>query len=159
MKNTQLFVALALLASTVLFAGCGGAKVKTQMVTGVVKLDGAPVEGAAVTFVPTSGTLGAYGITDASGVYTLTTQGGAEGKGAVEGEYQVGITKQENVAPTPSKEEVAKASEEGRDISKEYPSEWKDVVPSKYAAPNLSGLTATVKKGKNTVDFELTTGE
>jgi len=157
MKNTQLFVALAILASTVLFVGCGGAKVKTQMVTGVVKLDGTPIEGAAVTFVPATGTLGAYGITNASGVYTLTTQGGAEGKGAVEGEYKVGITKQENVAPTPTQDEINKASEEGRDITKEYPTEWKDVVPSKYSAPDLSGLTATVKKGKNTVDFELTT--
>lgn len=151
------FLGLALVAvACFAVVGCGGASLKTEMVTGVVTLDGAPVEGATVTFSPTSGGVMAVGQTDAEGKYTLTSQqGGAPGKGAVVGEYQVGVVKSVNTAPQPTQEEREKASAEGRDISKDYPAKYEDLVPKQYKLPQFSGLTASVKAGENTFDFEL----
>ncbi len=64
------------LAST----GCGGggpAPVQTDMVKGVVTLDGSPVAGATVTFVPVQDGVGASatGKTDEQGNYVLTAVG------------------------------------------------------------------------------------
>ena len=155
MRKSQKILAAFAIVALASALGCGGAKVKTEMVTGKVTLDGQPVAKATVTFAPASGGSGAYGTTDDNGVYTLTTQGGAAGKGALPGEYQVAVIKEENVAPQPTPEERQKASAEGRDISKDYPAEFKSIVPKKYNAPQASGLTATVVKGKNTIDFDL----
>lgn len=58
----QLIVATALLSSAI---GCGGAYEST--VTGVVTLDGAPVQKGAVAFLPDSGGPPAYAQIDASG--------------------------------------------------------------------------------------------
>ena len=57
------------------FTGCRkGSSLPTVDVTGTVLLDGEPVEGATVVFQPTSeGGNGASGVTNAEGVYTLTT--------------------------------------------------------------------------------------
>ena len=53
-------------------SGCGG---NTVPVSGVVTLDGKPVEGAAVSFTPekSDGVGGSYGKTDAQGRYSLKT--------------------------------------------------------------------------------------
>lgn len=156
MRISKLYSILLLAVSLAAVVGCGGASVKTEMVTGLVTLDGEPVANAKITFAPNVGSLGAYGNTDETGHYTLTTQGGAPNKGAVVGEYKVAIVKQENVAPTPSLEEVQKASETGEDIYKKYPAEWVDIVPARYTVPVTSGLTASVQSGKNVFDFALT---
>ena len=52
---------------------------------------GQPVEGASVQFVPVDGGPPAFGTTDASGVFTLTTF--KQGDGARKGEYKVTVTK------------------------------------------------------------------
>ncbi len=152
------FLGLALVAlASFAVVGCDNASLKTEMVSGVVTLDGVPVEGATVTFSPTSGGIMAAGQTNADGKYTLTSQqGGGPGKGAVVGEYQVGVVKSINTAPQPTKEELEKASAEGRDISKDYPANYEDLVPKRYKLPQFSGLTASVQAGDNTFDFQLT---
>ncbi|MDB5308321.1 MAG: hypothetical protein JWO38_2523 [Gemmataceae bacterium] len=68
-------------------AGCGSG---LTPVSGVVKLDGAPVEGATVTFVTEDGKQSATGFTDASGNFTLTTDAKA---GARAGHYKVVVVK------------------------------------------------------------------
>lgn len=73
-------------------AGCGP---KPVPVEGVVKLDGAPVEGATVTFVTADGKLSASGLTDASGHFSLST---ASGPGAFPGDYKVVVVKNPQVA-------------------------------------------------------------
>lgn len=156
----KLALLLACVAALTCVAGCGGSKLKTAFVEGVVKLDGSPVEGAIVTFSPVAGGTGvmATGVTDAQGRYLLTSeQGGGVDKGAVAGAYEVGIVKSENVAPKPTQAELEEASKNGVDISKEYPAEYQYIVPQKYMIPTQSGLTANVANGKNTFDFELTT--
>ena len=70
--------------------------------TGTVTLQGKPVAGAAITFVPT-GEEGeaASAITDSEGKYALTTW--EAGDGARPGEYRVKVSKQEQQTVDPSK--------------------------------------------------------
>jgi hypothetical protein len=75
-------------------AGCG----KTVGIKGKVTLDGQPVEGASVQFVPIGEGQPAFGTTDASGVFTLSTF--KQGDGALKGEYKVTVSKMsDNVLP------------------------------------------------------------
>ena len=75
-----------------LAAGCSGGSFKTAEVTGVVKLDGEPIERVALEFEPAIEGVKeilptAYGMTDAEGRYRVTRvgNGGSEAAGAVVG--------------------------------------------------------------------------
>ena len=83
-------LAFAFLA-TLAVAGCGGSG--PTSVSGVVKLDGAPLEGAGVTFTPIAGGEigGSSGRTDAEGRYTLRTIL-KDKPGAAVGSHQVAIS-------------------------------------------------------------------
>ena len=81
------------------FAGCGGAAGYAP-VSGKVTMDGAPLEGASVSFEPTgkaAGLGGSYGRTDAEGKYALkrTTD---DAQGAAVGDHTVTISKNRNAA-------------------------------------------------------------
>jgi len=79
--------ALGLLA----LVGCGG-KPGPVPVQGTVLLDGKPLEGATVSFVPEGGTgRSASGFTDKDGVFHLMTTNPNDG--AVPGNYRVTVTK------------------------------------------------------------------
>lgn len=143
--------------------GCGGDGPATHPVSGVVTLDGTPVEGATVTFHP-AGSEGrsATGTTDASGKYELSTM--ARGDGAMLGSYRVTIAKYETPdgsvvqsdddAPGGelSEEEFEELYEEPDDEANP-PSE--NVLPPQYANPTNSGFEAEVVAGENTHDFAL----
>lgn len=108
----------------------------TVPVSGVLTLDGQPVEGATVMFVPAKGGLyaggAAAGKTDGKGKYTLTTF--KPGDGAVPGTYTVVIT-------------LNVTDERG---------EVKSLLPKRYADPRTSGLTVEVaKQGPNEFYFDL----
>jgi hypothetical protein len=81
--------------------GCGGDGPAVEKVAGVVRLDGKPVEGATVSFVPGSGGLFASGLTAADGSFTLNTAapGARPGSGAAVGDYRVTIVKMESSSP------------------------------------------------------------
>jgi hypothetical protein len=113
---------------------------------GVVTLEGVPVEGATVGFLPRdANNKGAYGKTDAEGRFRLQTYSANDG--AVPGEYDVTIHK---VHITPEQFE--------RDDPRwKPPPPPRYLVPKKYSDPNSSGLKATVTKGKrNEFTFQLT---
>ena len=147
--------------------GCGNGEsaLDTVPVSGVVTLDGTPVEGANVVFAPTSGSgTAASGVTDASGRYQLTTQDPNDG--ALAGSYVVMISKTETepsaaaaaVKPGMSAEEATKAAMEARDKSGEADEpQVSDKLPAKYKDPAASGFKAEVSKGGQTeFNFELT---
>jgi hypothetical protein len=72
-------------------AGCGATK-KPVKVQGIVTLDGRPVDGATVSFMPLEeGGRNATGLTGSDGVFNLTTDN--TGDGAVPGSYKVVISK------------------------------------------------------------------
>jgi len=126
----------------VMFVGCSGAKLPTEYITGIVTLDGNPVEGASILFSPTGegGALPAGGTMDKKGKYVITSmQGGGHGAGAVVGNYIVLISKEESTfvdGPQPR-----------YDV--------KQVLPRVYGDVEVSPLRAEVEKGKNTIDFPL----
>lgn len=136
----------------------------TYAVTGTVTQGGQPVEGATVTFVPTSGGESASGITDASGNYTLATF--KAGDGAVPGQYGVKIVKYEGAETQASAGGGGPEGAEG--TGPEMPSDYEgaaesseeasaNLLPSQYESPDSSGLTATVTNdpSKNVFDFDL----
>jgi len=150
----DIFILLTLTFALVMMTGCGGgAKFSTELVEGVVTLDGEPLADAAVTFSPATGSEGttATGKTDASGKYVLTAmQGGKDGGGTTVGKYNISVFK-EAATKTYTQQEIEKASNDGVSLDMGY----KLLVPQKYTSVTKSGLTAEIVKGKNTVNLEL----
>ena len=126
---------LLLFSATLVFSGCGDNKAPAK-VTGTVTLDGNPVSGATVTFAPNDGGRRSYGATDKQGHYELRFTG--QLKGAVVGSHRVTIETGESESTTQSEDSQGA----------------KETIPAKYNVE--SELTATLKSGNNTCNFELT---
>ncbi len=93
MRVARLFGGLLALAMMAAVSGCGGSG-NTVKVQGKVTLDGAPLEGAGVTFIPEDPKIQvASGVTGSDGTFRLTTYN--FGDGALPGDYRVTITKTE----------------------------------------------------------------
>src|SRR2546425_4092176 len=83
-----------------LLAGCSG-KYGTFDVRGTVLLDGQPLPGATVLFMPEDGGgRAASGMTDSEGNFLLTTY--KENDGALRGKYRVLVSKSEAIEPPPA---------------------------------------------------------
>ena len=131
MKRSFLLV-FCFAALSVLLAGCDNSP-SMVIVTGTVLFDGRPLADASVDFEPVDGSRGSSGATDASGVYTL--QYSPTRAGALPGEHKVTIR---TVAGEPDSENPA----------------LKEILPAKYHS--ATELKATLKSGRQTVDFDLT---
>lgn len=145
-RSARLAGAMCLLAA----GGCGGNPAvypPLAEVSGVVTLDGKPIEAALVTFKPEEGR-NAGGETDAEGRYTLTYVGTT--RGASLGSHRVSMVKRilDPHYVQPRSEKVA-----GMPPMPEYI----DVIPKRFTGPN-SELTVDVAAGPNTIDFALTSG-
>jgi hypothetical protein len=127
--------------------GCGspGAHLpKTVPAAGVVTLDGQPVDGAQVVFVPANEgtTTGAYGTTNASGHFSVRAFD--EKEGAIPGEYKIQVSKTKEVK-LPGKLDGGDA------VRFDY------AVPPKYTGAKTSGLSVTVPEtGKKDINLTLT---
>lgn len=116
-------------------------------VSGVITLDGRPVEGAAVMYMLIPGGRIATGITDAQGRYTLTTH--PSGNGAYEGTHSVTVSlyRDESSPGTNTPEGAVSGSSLVKIV-------W--LVPERYSKPQESGLLTTVKAGEKSIyDFNL----
>ena len=104
-------------------------------VTGTVTLDGKPLPEASVTFYPADDGRPSQGTTDENGKYTLRFTGTKEG--AMVGQHsvqvEVGVPMGESDTP---------------------PAPKGPQLPAKYN--KNTELTAEVKRGSNTIDFDLT---
>jgi len=139
MRNLLLLVTI--FTAIALTTGCGDGKLATIKVSGTVTYDGAPLAGAAVSFSPKGEGHPAYGFTDDNGYYILQTQLGNPDAGTTPGEYEVTIRKRKEL-PDNERRGVIEAP---------------SIIPERYENPAMSGLTATVEKGKeNVFDFTLT---
>jgi hypothetical protein len=115
------------------FAGCGGPDhPDVGRVSGVVTLDGQPLADATVMFQPTSGRA-SIATTDSAGKYSLTYLDGVPG--ALLGQHKVII-----------RTEIP--GEDGQ------PPQVKEKLPKRYH--DQTELTAEVKPGSNTINFDLT---
>lgn len=143
-------------------SGCGGGaevpkdRVPTHPVSGVVTLDGKPLEGATVTFhAPPSNGMGkaipsAIGTTDSAGRYKLSTW--TKDDGATPSTYTISIVKYEAPPAAPA----ATGGEYVPPDPKVKPVAPKALVPPQYLNHQKSGLLADVKAtGKNEFNFEL----
>ncbi|MBR5243282.1 MAG: hypothetical protein IKW13_03535 [Thermoguttaceae bacterium] len=153
MKNKfLLFFALLGLLATV--PACGGGAIKTEGVTGVVTLDGEPLANATVYFTPAEGSTGALqsvGKTNEKGEYKLQTLLGAADAGTTPGDYVVTVDCVDEVETGRMKK-----NDDGEDVPE---TEEIQLVPARYLNGATSGLTATVVKGSNTFNFDLTSEE
>ena len=144
--------------------GCGGGSdfPTTYPVTGTVKVQGKPIEGAVVTFQLETGKENAIGTTNSSGEFKLSTFRPSDG--AVPGQYRVAVTK-----PTAA-ELSSDAPPPGQIASGDLPDDYappvaaptgstskaKSEIPEKYSNDKLSGLRATVTASDNNhFDFDL----
>lgn len=141
---------MPVLALTAVPVGCG---TSYQKVEGTVTLGGSPVEGATVTFYPTSeGGQAASAITDANGKFKLTNP--TNDKGIPKGTYKVTITKgdpSENKIdidpndPTKSMAEFAMKnktkSAKGMEIA---PAKESSTLPPRYSKQDTTPFTITI---------------
>lgn len=142
-------VALGLLGC--FLVGCGGADGRrpTAPTTVTVTYQGKPVEGATVQFVTVDDPYPSVGTTDASGSCSLTTYEANDG--AIIGSNLVMISKTQidNKNARPVNPEDADM------IGIVPPPVLKNLIPKKYSLPGTSGLKEEIKKGQNTLTFEL----
>lgn len=148
-------------------AGCGPSGPAVEYVEGRVLVDGEPVADATVGFSPAGGAgLAAFGQTDASGTYRLTTvQGGKKLAGAPVGDYVVTVKKYRNriaeLGTPPAEEQDPKRYATWKaeaDRLETLPLE--SLVPGGFAEVGTSPLKASVAKGENTgpaFTFDLST--
>ena len=139
------------LTALFLIAGCGERRVysPTEMVEGIVTLDGVPVEGVDVTFYPVDSSVGhtATGRTDANGRYTLSSITGAPGRGTTAGEYRV------VVSLWVTRELDEPFFDRAQDMVISSVSE--EMLPRVYTDDRTTPLTVTVNSGNNVIDLEL----
>jgi hypothetical protein len=152
--TSRLLLGLACLTGALL-GGCGGPRV--AKVSGRVTYAGRPVSGGKVLFYPEAGRM-ALGEIGPDGRYTLTTF--QPGDGALIGGHRVAI-EATRVGPgsyqapknLAEEKERSRGAGPGGKVLVAGKVDW--LVPEKYARPELSGLTATVRGGRNDIDFDL----
>jgi len=132
----------------VLIAGCAASEAveapESHFVTGRVTMDGEPLKGAIVKFVPTGSTRGdeCMGQTDDTGLYTVKQFRGHEG--AQSGKFLVVI--EHHVKPDGS---PMLPGEAPRDVGAIQ------ILPPKYSSLSATTLKADVPEGGGEFSFEL----
>ncbi len=114
--------------------GCGG---KPASVSGIVTLDGKPLQRGTVGFTPVASGMRAAGVIDSDGKYSLSTNRDA---GLETGKYTATVVSRE---PGPE-------NAQGPPMPGPY------ITPQHYALESTSGLKFTVEGGSNTIDIALT---
>ncbi len=136
--------------------GAGPTYPPTIPVTGVVTLNGEPVAGATVILVSGDAKgFGASGTTDESGKFFVKTFFDAthEAKGAVEGDYQITVTKIEAAAAPEIPKTMEEQASKSNQMMKMQPP--KSLLPTAYGKPSSSGLKVTVEAGLEPLQLEL----
>jgi len=154
MKTTQYFILFLLVVS--FLCGCGK-KLDVTVVTGTVTVDGQPMEEIKIVFVPSDETgLAAFGTTDASGKFRLSSPSRPVGSGAKPGEYIPTFSKEELVSTASG--DQGQAPPTGMMVSAPPPKIIQH-IPEKYGNAKTSGFDPVkVEKGKkNDFVFELST--
>jgi hypothetical protein len=144
-------------------AGCGSSGPRTVKINGTVTLDGKPLEGALVTFIPEAkdGHL-ATGRTDTGGHFQLTTFNTDDG--ALAGQYKVTVAKTEE-----SKDSTTKTPDQMSDDEKmkmfmrmspkgrnqEAKKKLASLIPAVYSDQSKTPLKETVPPPNGKVELSL----
>lgn len=137
-----------------LLLGCGSRGM--GQVKGKVTVGGTPINNGTIMFYPADGP-GAVGEIGQDGSYTLRTH--KPGDGAVVGTHKVAI---HATSVGPGTLEAPKSLDDelrdpaaGKPVKNLVPGKITWLIPEKYSTPNESPLTAEVKAGQNTIDFDI----
>src|SRR5688572_3766102 len=130
MKSCRISIAIL---CAVAWSGCGSSGPQLARVSGTVKMDGAPLKDAFVTFTPEQAGRPSFGGTDANGYYDLVYTDTK--KGALPGQHTVKVSTHQGANPDAG----TKAQPER--------------VPAKYNSK--SELKKKVEPGSNTIDIEI----
>ena len=123
----------SLLLSLMLLVGCGRSP---ATVTGVVSMDGQPLQRGNVGFAPVSGGMKATSRIQSDGSYELSTN---RDSGLQLGDYQVTVV----------------SREPGESKGSGPPMPGKTLIPIRYGRVKTSKLNYTVESGSNTINIEL----
>jgi hypothetical protein len=149
----KITTAFFLLLLFLIVGGCGPRHPATAQVSGRVTFNGKAVASGQIAFYPEHGRT-ATGTIDAEGRYRLTTF--KSGDGALLGRHRVTV---EAVRVTPVADAPKTLEEElkGHGVAgRRSKIEW--LVPEKYSKLDMSPLTAEIKSGDNTLNFDLPEG-
>lgn len=145
----------ALLVLLVAFGGGCELALKYGSVSGTVKVDGQPVAGLTVTFLPPKGTPVAA-TTDDKGFYTAVN--------VPVGSCMVGVTSPESgTADVPGMPEKNRGALSPDDLARQQAKEAADKakkkpkLPERYTDPSTSQLTVNVIEGETKFDIPVTT--
>jgi hypothetical protein len=151
----RLVPAITACAGLVGSAGCGPGGPALEPATGVVTLDGQPVDAATVTLAPAGGGGGiASAITDAAGRFAITTvvPGLGARAGIAAGDYAVTVTKVTSAAAgAPASDDPGFVPP----VPENAAPKITYLVPKGYGTAATSGLRATIAKGRNDLTFAL----
>jgi hypothetical protein len=129
--------------------GCGGAR--TTPVEGVVLLDGKPLAGASIQFVPQEKGRQATAETDASGQFAMSTQQPRDG--VLPGTYKVVISPPNGPADTTQYASADQAMAAAMKAPAKKPAA--PPFPQKYSRPDQTPITQEVPvKGKLTIELK-----
>ncbi|TWU28375.1 carboxypeptidase-like regulatory domain-containing protein [Bythopirellula polymerisocia] len=153
-KETGGLAITAIALFSLVLVGCGQG-VEMAPVSGVVNVDGQPVAGAGVTFIPVDGGRPAWATTDEAGRFELSSKD--PGDGARVGDYLVTLV--DAPYPVSSGPELADPGLasvfEGRQQSRKNTK--KTMIDLKYASRSTSDLRFTVVAEKeNMAEFNFT---
>ena len=158
----KLFHRLGVL-SLVVLVGCSGGGDRwtknlpeTVNASGVVLLDGEPVEGAQVVFAPATGEHAASGLTDSEGIFYAKAFPSKEG--AVPGTYQVGVSKTVEVKSEVTPKELEATGEDAAHALESGTTTvgWENALPQHYASPVKSNLEVVIPaEGTSDLSIEL----
>lgn len=136
---------VVVLALAPLLAGCGGGP-RPVKVSGTLTLDGKPVEGVTVQFVPTGGAgRPAAALTRADGGFDLTTH--ENGDGALPGDYKVVVKYNPPVETGP-----AQSTEQGMQEAMKQQAKMKRQKPKYVIPPTYSDSSKTPLQQKVPAD-------
>jgi hypothetical protein len=147
-------LSLALVCCAALLAsiGCGGAPQLEglEKYSGVITLDGEPLDGASITLVPTTiGPRGAGAMSDEKGKFVFQTL--QAGDGVAPGEYKVTVSKSHWEDAYTEEEEKIFAEAGGKSHDEVFPGRPEPTavsdIPEYYKNADTSGLTLSLPEG------------
>ena len=146
-----MFICIAVL----LLPGCGGDGFDRIPVAGTVTLDGEPIDGAAVTFIPTTQgeALTGEGRTDHEGNFVLRSKGE---QGLPPGSYKVAVRKVSGEGAEINDDMTDEEQNKAMFNAMMRPQPTVFLVPKKYASIETSGLTFEVSSDAEKNKFEIT---
>jgi hypothetical protein len=135
---SKIILSCSLAVALTISAGCGSGQ--EASVTGLVTLDGAPVERGRIMFVPAESGAGAFATIKPDGKYAART---GSASGLEPGDYLIAVQSR---------------GDSIRDPKGGPPLPGKLLTPKKYAQSRTSEFQISIEPGSNEVDFELKSG-